>query len=322
MGNAYDKGLVEVAPGVFAYLQPDGGWGWSNAGLIAAGEGALLVDTLFDRRLTEEMLATMRAATPAARSIGTVVNTHANGDHTYGNGALPEAEIIASTASAREMDEVPPALLDQFMKAAPNMGEAGAYLSRIFGAFQFEGLAPRAPTRTFSHRLDLVLGDRRVDLIEVGPAHTHGDVLVMLPDDRVVFTGDILFAHSTPIMWAGPVANWIAACDLILGAEVDVIVPGHGPIADKAAVAAQRAYLVYIRDEARKRYDAGLSWAEASEDIALGDYSSWGDAERIAVNVATLYREFSGRPGPDTLALFGQMAKIDRKFSKSHHMGK
>ncbi len=91
-----------------AYLQPDGGWGWSNAGLITDGDAALLVDTLFDLRLTAEMLAVMRRATPAADRFDTVVNTHANGDHCYGNSLVAGAEIIASTACAREMVEVPP----------------------------------------------------------------------------------------------------------------------------------------------------------------------------------------------------------------------
>jgi hypothetical protein len=74
--------------------------------------------------------------------------------------------------------------------------------------------------------------------------------------------------------------------------DVDVVVPGHGPIVGPAGAAAVREYLGYVRDEARKRFDAGLSAADAARDIALGDFASWGDAERIAVNVDTLYREF------------------------------
>ncbi len=70
-----------------------------------------------------------------------------------------------------------------------------------------------------------------------------------------------------------------------------------------------RDYLEYIAREARRRYDAGMPVFEAAQDIALDDYSSWGDAERIVVNVNTLYREFSGATGPaDINALFAQMA--------------
>ena len=82
--HPYTRGLYEIAGGVFAYLQPDGGWGWSNAGLVVDGKSSLLIDTLFDLNLTGEMLAAMRRATAAARSIDVVVNTHANGDHCWG----------------------------------------------------------------------------------------------------------------------------------------------------------------------------------------------------------------------------------------------
>src|ERR1700751_482737 len=79
--RACTRGLHEVGDGLYAYLQPDGGWGWSNAGLVVGGEGALLVDTLFDLHLTERMLREMRRAVPAAQRIETLVNTHAHGDH-------------------------------------------------------------------------------------------------------------------------------------------------------------------------------------------------------------------------------------------------
>ena len=102
----YEKGLLEVGDGCFAYLQPDGGWGWSNAGLLVGDGQSLLVDTLFDLRLTAEMLEAM-APHAAVAPISHLVNTHANGDHCYGNQLVTGAEIIASTAAAEEMERRP-----------------------------------------------------------------------------------------------------------------------------------------------------------------------------------------------------------------------
>ncbi|RCL90176.1 MBL fold metallo-hydrolase [Hyphomonas sp.] len=308
----YTHGLKDLGNGLYAWLQPDGGWGWSNAGLIRDGDQSLLVDTLFDMPLTRTMLGAMQDATGlAAEDIGVIVNTHANGDHCHGNGCCPQAEIITSEASAREMIEVPPAMLAQFKKLGGQLGPAGSYFADIFTPFDFDSVEERAPTQTFTGQMDLKVGDKAIELIEVGPAHTAGDVLVHVPDDKTVFTGDILFIEGTPLMWAGPVSNWIGACNRICEMDVDVIVPGHGPVTDKAGVRRVAEYLKFVDTEARKRFEAGLSARDASLDIALGDYSSWGDAERIAVNVDTLYREYRG-DGVVTpvIELFGLMAEV------------
>jgi glyoxylase-like metal-dependent hydrolase (beta-lactamase superfamily II) len=102
---------------VFAWLQPDGGWGWSNAGLLATDDSSLLVDTLFDLKLTRAMLDAMAPITDT-RPIGTLVNTHANGDHCYGNSLVTGAEVVTTEAAAREMGAVPPSALVALMHAA------------------------------------------------------------------------------------------------------------------------------------------------------------------------------------------------------------
>jgi len=126
----YTKGIHEVGDGLYAYLQPDGGWGQSNAGLVVDGESTLLIDTLFDLSLTEEMLAAMRRAVAAARRIDTLVNTHANGDHCYGNQLVGDARIIASERTAEEMGELPAAAMAALVAQAPEMGQLGEFFLR------------------------------------------------------------------------------------------------------------------------------------------------------------------------------------------------
>jgi len=92
----YTKGLHDLGNSVYAYLLPNGSWGWSNAGIITDGEASMLVDTLFDLPLTQEMLDTMRKSIPAATHIDMVVNSHANGDHCYGNELVGDSRIISS----------------------------------------------------------------------------------------------------------------------------------------------------------------------------------------------------------------------------------
>ncbi len=308
----YTKGLHDLGNSVYAYLQPDGSWGWSNAGLITDGKASLLVDTLFDLKLTGEMLETMRRSVPAASHIDMVVNTHANGDHCYGNQLVADAQIIASKKTADEMVEaIQPAQFAMLLQRAPEMGQIGAFILHAFGPFSFENITLTPPGTTFEGEMTLKVGNETVHLIEVGPAHTRGDTLVHLPGDRVIFTGDILFIGGHPIMWAGPTRNWLRACDRILEMDVETIVPGHGPITDKKGVAEVKSYLQYVYDEARKRYEAGMPASEAARDIPLDRYASWSDGERIAVNVATIYHELSGEQSrPNTLSLFAQMAAL------------
>jgi glyoxylase-like metal-dependent hydrolase (beta-lactamase superfamily II) len=311
MSRPYNRGLQEIGDGLYAYLQPDGSWGWSNAGLIADGESTLLVDTLYDLHLTEQMLGEMRRAVPAAARIDTLVNTHANGDHCYGNSLVKGARIVASERTAAEMPELPPAAMAALVEQAPEMGELGAFFLRCFGSFDFAGIELALPQETFTGELTMRVGTREVQLIEVGPAHTRGDTLALLPRERVLFSGDILFNGAHPIAWAGPVSNWIAACDRILAMDVEVIVPGHGPLAEKPAVAELKAYFEYLYEQARLRYAEGMGALETARSIALDRWAEWGERERLVVNVASIYRELSGSDEPaNPLEAFQQMAEM------------
>jgi len=309
MNVAYEKGLHELGDGLFAYLQPDGGWGWSNAGLIAADGTSLLVDTLYDLKLTREMLATMAPVTER-HPIDAALNTHANPDHCFGNELLPSgAQIYASKATSEELDEISPGLL-QAMKSAPDMpAELREFVAHAFGPFDFEGITVRPPSQTFEGRLEVSVGDREISFIELGPAHTGGDTIVHVPDARVVFTGDLLFIDGTPIVWAS-ISNWIEACDRILALGAEVLVPGHGPVTDASGAREVQRYLRFVREEARKRFDAGMGADQAADDIDISDFAGWSDPERIAANVLAAYRELDpGLPSPSPAEVFMLMAR-------------
>lgn len=313
----YSLGLHEVGEGCFAYLQPDGGWGYSNAGLVVGDGASLLVDTLFDLKLTAAMLNSMEQATETA-PISTVVNTHANGDHCYGNQLVEGANIVASSATAREMTEVPPSMLAALNKAP---GEVGDLFRSFFGDFEFDGIDLSLPTQTFDKRLDLNIGGREVQLIEVGPAHTAGDTIAYVPSTGSVFTGDILFIGGAPIVWAGPLQNWIAACDLIIGLEATVVVPGHGPLTDNAGVREVRDYLSYVLNEATERQEQGMDAFDAAKEICknmMGDtsksFAGWKEFGRISVNVDTVYRTLDPQhQSPNVVEQFARMAALEKQ---------
>ncbi len=310
MKVAYRRGLHELGDGIFAYLQPDGGWGWSNAGLVTSDRGSLLIDTLFDLSLTRAMLDEMDPVT-SERPIVQAMNTHGNGDHWFGNQLLPDGiPIIASAAAVEDMQSAPPALMDAVVSATGLPEEIALFVRRAFGSFDFSDIEPRLPTASFRSRHDLDVEGRRVELIELGPAHTPGDAIAHVPDTSVVFTGDLLFIEGTPIMWAGPVSSWLRACDRIIELEARVLVPGHGPVTDNSGVRDVQRYLGYMYDQARQRFEAGMDAEAAAEDIDISDFRDWGDPERIAVNVAAVYRELDPtQPPASPPELFARMGR-------------
>lgn len=293
----YTKGLHDLGNGLHAWLLPDGSWGWSNAGLIEDAGQTLLVDTLFDLQRTREMLDAMRDAVPAASDIGMLVNTHGNGDHTFGNQLLEGKRIIAAAGCAEDMKHRPPEQLAQWQRDWRSMGIAGQFWYEVMGAhFDFQGIRMVLPNETFVGEKHLHVGNKEVHLIEVGPAHTRGDVLVYVPQDKTVFTGDILFNGGHPAIWAGPVSNWIRACERMLEWDLETVVPGHGPITDKGGIREMRDYLVYLLAESKRCLEAGMSFEQAAEKISLDRWANWGESERIYVNVHACYRELAADP--------------------------
>jgi cyclase len=311
--TSFERGLFEVGDGVHAYVQPDGSWGWSNAGLIQ-GEGAsLLVDTLFDLRLTRQMLDEMSSLLESA-PITAVANTHANGDHCFGNQLLsnPGVRFYASDAASKEMSEVSPAAMAEMMRALPD-DDGGRFMAHAFSQFSFEGIDVPPITDPFTGDLTLEIGGRRIELLDVGPAHTEGDVLAWLPDERVLFAGDILFIEGTPIMWGGPLSNWIGACERICALAPAVVVPGHGPLTDVAGVKAFADYLRFVQEGVRRRHEAGMSPREASldldDEVNGSRFADWSDRERLAVTVHVAWSELEpGYQQPGFGEMFEMMA--------------
>lgn len=320
MGNwAFTQGVHDIGNGVYGYVQPDGTWGWSNAGLVTSQGQTLLIDTLMSRTLTRAMLNDF-ARVPGGSRIDSLVNTHANPDHFVGNGLVEGAVIIATHETAEEMAKFDPVRFGSLADNWEKMGDAGAFLYETMGRkFDWRDLTEGSvamPTRTFEKRLSLTVGDKVVHLMDLGPAHTSSDTIAWLPQERVVFTGDLLFNEGHPIMWDGPIENWIAACDTILTLNPQVVVPGHGPITDTSAVVNLKAYFEYVRDEARKRFDAGLGWKEAARDINMTEYRGWTDPERIVANVFALYRSWGATLAPeDGRDLFGEMGRYSREMA-------
>lgn len=328
----FEGGLQEVGEGVWAWLQPNGGWGEANAGLVVGSDGALLVDTLWDERLAQQMLEAMASALKD-RQLRYVFNTHSDGDHWWGNAAVPaSAEILTTAASRATMDEdATPQELARLARLAglgarlpgPFRGLT-SYVGQMLAPFQFGAVRLRFPDRSFELEETLTLGDRAARLLKVGPAHTPGDAIVHVADAGIAFAADVLFVGATPVMWFGPLEGWLAALDTLLSLDADVYVPGHGPVCGREGVVELREYMSWLGEVVGAQHAAGSSAIDAARAaVAAREFDRWRDwisPERIVITVDTIHRHLQGNEpvgisSQGRARLFRQVAALQQNLS-------
>ncbi|MEV4193491.1 MBL fold metallo-hydrolase [Streptomyces toxytricini] len=268
---------VRLADGVYAYVQPDGGWCLNNAGFVSGGGRTLLVDTAAtERRALALRDAVAAAGVPLPR---TVVNTHHHGDHTYGNGVFAPEALVLGHDSART---------EQLA--------AGHQLELIWPGTDFGTVEITPPDLTYSDRMTLHLGGTEVRVIHPGVAHTTGDSVVWLPRQGIVFTGDLVFAGGTPFLAMGSLAGSLRALELLRSLGAQTVVPGHGPLTDPSAYDATERYLRYVEELAREGRAKGLTPLEAAREADLGEFAAWREGERLVANLHRAYAELAGEP--------------------------
>ena len=281
--------LKEISPGIYAYVQATGGWFINNTGLIVGEKDAIVVDSLTNARMAESFLNEIKKVTDKPFSY--LINTHHHQDHTWTNHMF-HAKTICQTRCREETMKgmmISPPLMSKFSRyVIPGLDITGAKVTLQDITFDKE----------YTIHQEIEGGMREIRLVYSGPAHTVGDIFVHLPKERVVFCGDLLFAEPcTPLALMGTISGYIQALDLLANLDVDVYVPGHGPISDKEAVYKTREYLVLLQEEARKQFNKGVSVFDAAQNIDLGEYENWTEKEeRLLMNVMRAYSDFRGTP--------------------------
>lgn len=312
--------LRALTPHVHVWL-PDGHatWGMANCVVVTGEDTALLVDTPYTADMTRHLLRLAAGVLAPDTRIDTVVNTHGNGDHSYGNAlflpgpaggdrtegsAEPPVEIISTRANGVHLCAEPsPAELAALIATGDPQTPLGSYIQRHFGRYGDFGVADTVhPNRTFSGQLDLDIGGVAVSLIEVGPAHTEGDLIVHLPDEGIVCAGDVVFCDDHPVHWAGPLGEIHRATLRVLDLDPRLIVPGHGPVMTPADVRVYADYLLELRDRIHGAHTAGRPLADiAAELIATDTRPHWGLTERMAILASIEYRSLDGDDTPPNL---------------------
>ncbi|NUT47533.1 MAG: MBL fold metallo-hydrolase [Saccharothrix sp.] len=279
-----EPSLQEIAPGVHAWIQPDGTWWINNAGAVHSGGEVVLIDTCATARRTRLFLDAVDAATGGA-PVRLAVNTHLHGDHVYGNALLPDSTVIVAHEHTRQ------GILQDFILAST---------PPVWSPTPEWGVdAVRAPTVSFRDEVTLHAGAKPVVVRHPGyAAHTVGDAVAWLPEERVLFTGDLVFHKVTPMIAMGSLEGALRSLDWLAAFEPAVAVPGHGPIvagADFAGVLDEhRRYYEFVRDTAVTGREKGWTPLEAAREADLGEFADLPDAERLVLNLHRAYADADG----------------------------
>lgn len=234
--------VVEAAPGlrkisehVYAYVDvrnasPAGNSFGANAGLIVGNNAALVIDTLASAKEADRFLADIRKVTD--KPVKYVVNTHYHLDHAWGNCQFVKlgAVVISHENTLAHMAEA--------AKSLDHPEQLG------LTARDLDGTKLRGPAIVFKDSMTIDLGDVAVKLYYPGPTHTDDSITAYVPQDKVLFTGDILFTRYHPFLAEGDLANWQKVLTDLEQTPAAKIIPGHGPISSRADLEEMRTYLI------------------------------------------------------------------------------
>jgi cyclase len=215
--------LRQLAPNVYVYQQQGGtgllNAGISNAGLFVGEDWLVALDALGFPLQTKAFLAAAKKAT-GGKPIAQLINTHHHGDHVAGNQFFLPAQILSHPYCRQEV-----------LKAVPATPASWPKQEGLADGTEVRKLTP--PSITFEDNLTYHIGGNTVEFHFAGPAHTWGDIMAYLPQRKILFAGDLAFFHLVPYAHNGYVTKWLEATDKIMKMDVDTIVPGHGPSAER-----------------------------------------------------------------------------------------
>ena len=228
-----------------------------NTTVIIGEKGVILVDSGFTDEVGKHLAKVIAKLTP--KPVTHVINTHHHGDHHLGNVAFKGAEIISSKIGKELVEKTGYEWIDM--------------VQNLTGS-KFPNTKPMPANVTVGEdtRTERVIEGVKVVLWAPKGSHTPGDLIVYLPDDKVLIGGDVLVNHITPNFRDGHVKTWIGTLDQVLKINAKTIVPGHGPLMTNADVMAMRKRMSDLYAGVEAGYKKGLSDAEIRKTL---DLSQW-----------------------------------------------
>jgi glyoxylase-like metal-dependent hydrolase (beta-lactamase superfamily II) len=254
-----------------------------NIGVVVGEDAALVVDTGMGRRNGERLLERVRELTEEKPLLLTL--THFHPEHGWGAQAFHSgATIVYNRIQREELEEKFSPFVELFSSFGPEIAELLADVELV------------RPHVVYADAAELDLGGVTVQLSHEGPAHTRGDQLVLLPAERVLFSGDLVENRFFPILPDEDAhgSKWIDLLERMLALEPATVVPGHGEVGDAGLIEDAREYLEHVRARVDETAAAGASLDEAKNQLEpeiRRRYANWDNEIWIAFAIENFYRE-------------------------------
>jgi glyoxylase-like metal-dependent hydrolase (beta-lactamase superfamily II) len=285
--------LKQIGPNVWAAIDNPGAKepAGVNAGFVIGDDGVLVLDTFASADAARQLLAEIRQRTKLP--IRFVINTHYHLDHVAGNGVFAEAgAVVLAQSNVRAwIHSENRRLLSDGLKSA-GRGEITPEQTAMIEAFV-------APTVVYDESVDLYLGSREIH-VRSFPGHTGGDSVVLIPDAKIAFCGDLLFRRTMPNLIDASTRPWIDTLDALAKSEPDyTFVPGHGDVGNARDVTTLRDYLVTLRklvSDGTALGKSGDALAEAVLPELTRKYGRWNAFTYFAkASILQTEAELSGK---------------------------
>ncbi|MFR1708768.1 MAG: MBL fold metallo-hydrolase [Clostridium sp.] len=224
---------------------------------------------------------------------GYVVSSHYNCDHTWGNKVFEDSCIIMHKEADRERKSESIDFWSNIVKLDKNaegISEGPKFLANELDGFDLTGIEWVYPDIEIESDINMRLGDTVVQILNVAPAHSDSDLLLWMPEEKVLFAGDIVFNGCAAYSEEG-IRNWVSVLNRIINElKPEVVVPGHGAICGLDFVIEQRDYLLNLVEEFNKHYDDDIDAMELSKKIDVSQFLHWISPERAYASIDALLK--------------------------------
>jgi len=270
--------IIELETGVFARLHE----GLTNAGIIVGDDSVLIIDSLRVPSFARDLIKDVKDITD--KPIKFVIDTHSHWDHSWGNEEFPDATIIGHKNCYAEMMDVE--WNEQWRKKVTSSNDPWSEEGNIVN------ITP--PNMTFETSMQLYFGGRELDLKYFGKAHTSGDIYIHLPNEKIVFTGDVAQDGGVPYLGDCYPADWPDTDNKLAALPIERFMSGHGPIGDDKALEGARDFIHNLVDSVKSAIADGQNAVQASESVITQltpEYGNWRSFDRIGENLTSVYEK-------------------------------